>query len=93
MKLPDVCPKVRTGQIWKNKKNDILYEITGGARSRNGQRAHHTRRYCMRIRTGHAITEHDLWRFYELVGTAATIPEYVLWADIQKANETNRTFK
>lgn len=90
MKLPDVCPKIRTGQIWKRRSNDILYLVTGGARSRNGQKAQHIRRYCMKIRVGHAITEKDLWRFYDLVGTWNSIPEYVLWKDLNH-NETNGT--
>lgn len=82
MKIPPNPPQVRTGQIWKRKSNNILYLVTGGARNRNGQRAHHCRRYCMKIRVGHAITEKDLWRFYELVGNWNTIPEYKLWPEI-----------
>lgn len=95
MKLPDFCPKIRTGQIWKKKGNDILIHITSSAHSRNGQKAWQTRRYCMKIRIGHAITEKDIWRFYELVGTVSTIEEYVLWQDLQKQkqNETIRAFK
>ncbi len=90
MKLPEHCPKIRTGQVWKKKDNDLLYVVTGGAKSRNGQRSHHFRRYCMRVRVSHAITEKDIWRFYELVGNWQTLPEYVLWKEIVK-NETNRS--
>lgn len=84
MKLPDYCPKVRTGQIWKHKSNDILYLVTGGARPRNGQASHHCRRYDLKVRIGHAITHKDLWRFYELVGNITTLPEYVPWWKIEK---------
>lgn len=82
MKLPDNPPRIRTGQIWRRTSNDILYLVTGGARSRNGQRAHHCRRYCQRVRVSHAITEKDLWRFYVLEGNWQTVPEYTPWEDI-----------
>lgn len=85
MKLPDVCVKIRTGQVWQKRddlvgrraqwRNPIVPQIliTGKARSRHGNIAWHTARYDMFTRVGHAITEKDIWRFYILLGTDSTV--------------------
>lgn len=86
MKLPDVCEKIREGQVWEKRREfkgrreswtprgvipQIL--ITGKAKSRHGNNAWHTTRYDQSTRITHAITEKDIWRFYILIGNRNTI--------------------
>ena len=67
MKLSDIKPKVRKGQVWRKKSNGILLLITGGARSKFGQNCFHTKRFDNPKQGSHSIGEKEIWRFYELV--------------------------
>lgn len=79
MKIPPNPPKVMVGQVWRKRTNNCLFLCTGRARNRNGQDAFHFRRYDIKTRTSHAITNKDMWRFHHLIGNWNTIPEYVPW--------------
>lgn len=87
MKLPDVCPKIREGQVWEKRREftgrrqswtprgEVVTQllITGKAKSRHGNNAWHTMRYDQSSRVSHAITEKDIWRFYILIGNKYTV--------------------
>ena len=62
MRLPDDCPKIRTGQIWRKKDTGVVVEITGKRSA--GQWAY---RKTNGKKKSHGIKEVDLWRFWELV--------------------------
>jgi len=61
MKLPDIRPKIRRGQLWKKKDTGLVVEVTG---------KDNKKRWSYRKLKGgptHSVAEKDMYLFWEKI--------------------------